>query len=29
MMMAMCFVLAIFIAPIGLAYLYWHHSPRE
>lgn len=24
--MAMCFFLAIFIAPIGLLYLYWHHS---
>lgn len=24
--MALCFVLALFIAPIGLAYLYYHHS---
>lgn len=24
--MVMCFVMAIFIAPVGLAYLYWHHS---
>lgn len=25
-MMMMCFVLAIFIAPMGLLYLYWYHS---
>lgn len=24
--MAMCWALAIVIAPIGLAWLYWHHS---
>lgn len=24
--MSICWVLAIFIAPIGLAYLYYHHS---
>jgi hypothetical protein len=24
--MAICWSLAIFIAPVGLAYLYWHHS---
>ncbi len=24
--MIACWFLAIFIAPIGLAYLYWHHS---
>lgn len=24
--MAMCWSFAIFIAPIGLAYLYWYHS---
>lgn len=24
--MSLCFALAIFIAPIGLAYLYYHHS---
>ena len=24
--MAMCWAAAIFIAPIGLAYLYYHHS---
>jgi hypothetical protein len=28
MTMAFCFACAIFIAPIGLAYLYWHHSRR-
>ncbi len=26
MTMAMCWVFAIFVAPIGLAYLYYHHS---
>jgi hypothetical protein len=26
--MAMCFVFAIFIAPVGLAYLYWYHSRK-
>lgn len=26
MTMAICFSFAIFIAPIGLAYLYYHHS---
>lgn len=25
-MMSICFSLAIFIAPVGLAYLYYHHS---
>ncbi|MGY4527833.1 hypothetical protein [Pseudomonas sp. UBA4617] len=24
--MALCWSMAIFIAPVGLAYLYWHHS---
>ena len=24
--MAMCWSFAIFIAPVGLAYLYWHNS---
>jgi len=24
--MGLCYALAIFIAPVGLAYLYWHHS---
>lgn len=24
--MAMCWAMAIFIAPVGLLYLYWHHS---
>lgn len=24
--MAMCWSFAIFVAPVGLAYLYWHHS---
>lgn len=27
--MAMCWVFAIVIAPIGLAYLYYHHSKAE
>jgi hypothetical protein len=27
--MAMCYTFAIFIAPIGLAYLYYHHSKAE
>ncbi|WP_374278354.1 hypothetical protein [Azonexus sp.] len=27
--MAMCWVFAIFVAPIGLAYLYYHHSKAE
>lgn len=27
--MAMCWVFAIFVAPIGLAYLYFHHSKAE
>lgn len=27
--MAMCWAAAIFIAPIGLAYLYYHHSKNE
>lgn len=27
--MAMCWVLAIFIAPVGLAYLYFHHGKVE
>lgn len=26
MTMAMCWSMAIFIAPVGLAYLYWHNS---
>ncbi|MDH1334112.1 hypothetical protein N5D77_07710 [Comamonas thiooxydans] len=26
MIMALCFSFAIFIAPLGLAYLYYHHS---
>jgi len=26
MTMTMCWSMAIFIAPLGLAYLYWHHS---
>jgi hypothetical protein len=26
--MALCWALAIFIAPIGLAYLYYHHSKQ-
>jgi len=27
--MAMCWVFAIFVAPIGLAYLYYYHSKAE
>lgn len=27
--MAICWVFAIFIAPIGLAYLYYHHSKNS
>ena len=27
--MAMCWVFAIFVAPIGFAYLYYHHSKRS
>ena len=27
--MAMCWGFAIFIAPVGLAYLYYHHSKSE
>lgn len=27
--MAMCWGLAIFVAPVGLAYLYYHHSKAE
>ncbi len=27
--MSMCWVLSIFIAPVGLAYLYYHHSKAE
>ena len=27
--MVMCWAFAIFIAPIGLAYLYYHHSKTE
>ena len=27
--MAMCWALAIFVAPIGFAYLYYHHSKTE
>jgi len=26
--MAMCFAMAIVIAPIGLVYLYWHHTKQ-
>ena len=26
MTMFICWFLAIFIAPLGLLYLYWHHS---
>ncbi|MBF8739533.1 MULTISPECIES: hypothetical protein [Pseudomonas] len=26
--MMLCWAFAIFIAPVGLAYLYWHHSRR-
>jgi len=29
MTMAICWGSAIFIAPVGLAYLYWHHSKEE
>lgn len=28
MTMAICFVLAVVIAPIGLAYLYYHHTKQ-
>jgi len=28
MTMVFCFLLAIFIAPVGLAYLYWHHTKQ-
>jgi len=27
--MAMCWAFALFVAPIGLAYLYYHHSKAE
>ena len=27
--MLMCFAMAVFIAPIGLLYLYYHHSKAE
>jgi len=27
--MAVCWAAAIFIAPVGLAYLYWHHSRAQ
>lgn len=27
--MAMCWTFALFVAPIGLAYLYYHHSKAE
>ena len=27
--MSLCWVFAIFIAPIGLAYLYFHHTKQE
>jgi hypothetical protein len=27
--MALCWCFAIFIAPIGLGYLYYHHSKAE
>lgn len=27
--MAMCWVFAIFVAPVGLAYLYYHHSKEN
>lgn len=27
--MMLCWFLAIFIAPIGLAYLYWHHHRQQ
>jgi len=26
--MSMCWIFAVFIAPVGLLYLYWHHSKR-
>lgn len=26
LIMSLCFSFAIFIAPVGLAYLYYHHS---
>lgn len=26
--MAICWAMAVFIAPIGLLYLYWHHSKQ-
>ncbi|MDR0702129.1 MAG: hypothetical protein LBF61_06915 [Azoarcus sp.] len=29
MMMSICWSMAIFIAPVGLAYLYYHHSKNE
>ena len=29
MTMVICWVLALFIAPMGLAYLYYHHSKGE
>jgi len=29
MTMLLCWALAIFIAPVGLAYLYYHHSKAE
>jgi hypothetical protein len=29
MIIVMCWALAIFVAPIGLAYLYYHHSKAE
>lgn len=28
MTMALCWAGALFIAPVGLLYLYWHHSKR-
>jgi len=27
--MVLCWAAAIFIAPVGLAYLYWHHSRQQ
>jgi len=27
--MMLCFLAAIFIAPVGLAYLYWRHSKQQ
>lgn len=27
--MLLCWFLALFIAPIGLAYIYWHHSRQS